>query len=102
MAAAQALEVTAQTDMQAIELDSQEAVGHQQQKEEQKNEQLQQQQQQQQNCVAAAVTAAAEDAGNDTSTWPPERWDVGLKCDAQDSYGTWCQAKVLEVCRPIS
>jgi hypothetical protein len=60
--------------------------------------------QQQQEAASAEPEEARGDScnngdGGGISTWPPERWDVGLKCDAQDSYGTWCQAKVLKVCR---
>ena len=39
----------------------------------------------------SAAAAAAE------MPWPPEKWEVGLLCDAKDEFGTWYKGKVVDV-----
>ena len=42
------------------------------------------------------VHASSMESGSGLG-WPPKEWKVGLRCDAQDKYGGWYNAKILRV-----
>lgn len=42
----------------------------------------------------------AGDAEGMAMTWPPEKYEIGLPCDAKDEYGQWYKSTVVEVSDP--
>lgn len=41
-----------------------------------------------------------EDVAGAAMAWPPERFEVGMPCDAKDEYGTFYKAKIVELGDP--
>ena len=43
---------------------------------------------------------AEGDAEGMAMTWPPEKYEIGMPCDAKDEYGQWYKSKIVEIGDP--
>ena len=46
--------------------------------------------------LAIQIEEGEEDDDEEAVVWPPETWEVGVKCDAMDDVFDWCPSTVSQ------